>query len=190
MPMWTRHKVALFPDRAAVCGVSLLPPTVAQVRLLEHVESPLMTGGTATAGDLALLVILCWLPAGVGRWLLRHGRLLAAAVAWVGWRARRSDWRQEVFVAQSWLDSCMWIPARIVSEKEQGGAPPYPLASPYTARIIWHLCERFTERRVLAMSIVEASLYMLARAEAEGNQFETLDDFRRIGIEESEAYDG
>lgn len=190
MPMWTRHKVALFPDRAAVCGVSLLPPTVAQVRLLEHVDSPLMVGGTATSGDLALLVLICRLPAGVGRWLLRHGRLLACAVAWVGWRARKSDWRAEAFAAQAWLDSCMWLPARIVSEREQAAAPGYPLASPYTARIVWHLCERFDERRVLAMSIVEATVYMLARAEANGNQFETLEDFRQIGIEETEAYDG
>ena len=190
--MWTAHKIALFPAPVRVYGVRLMPPTLGQFMTLEHLESPYVNAGIAMPDDLILAVLVCAVPYWVGVRIIRSKRLCRWACRFIAWRARRVKWQAESRTFARWLHECTWQPERIVAEDEKAG---WPACAPYAYRVAYSLMDRFTERELMRMPMPKVGLYMLAKAEAAGNQFGTLAEWKRVpnplggvGLPEGYAY--
>jgi hypothetical protein len=185
--MWTLHKAALFPSVKRICGVPLNPPTVGHYAILETMESPFLYGGTALSGDLIGCVVLLSMNHARASRLIRHP-ILFGFLQWVfAWRMRRKGLTFEGESARlsRWISECTWFPERFV---EPGTPPSFPSASPHAIRLLWILTEHFTEKEVLAMSIIKAHALALARAESNGNQYETKQEYFAQGLPEGYAY--
>ena len=77
------------------------------------------------------------------------------------------------------------MPERFKEQGEKSGNNP---CTPYSYRLAYMLLDRFTEREILRMPLPKAHLYVLARAESGGSQFETLDEYQANGLPEGYAY--
>jgi len=185
--MWTAHKIALFPAPVRFCGVTVLPVTVGQFRILEHLESPYTCGGLAMPSDLTAAVVICSLPGRVGEWCVRRvwPFKVLQGIASLKARLARVDWKAESVRFGRWMKECSWMPERFKEENEKAGFTP---SCPYSYRVAYMLMDRFTERQILGMPMPKAHLYALARAESQGAQFETLDEYRANGLPEGYAY--
>jgi hypothetical protein len=81
--MWTAHKIALFPQPERICGLDLMPPTVGQYQILEHLESPYTCGGLPSLDELAGAAIVCRLPAALSLWCIRRRWPFALLIWWL-----------------------------------------------------------------------------------------------------------
>lgn len=185
--MWTLHKAALFPSRVRVCGVLLDPPTVGHYALLEAMESPFLFGGQVGVGDLLGTVILFSVSPARAAWLVSHPIIFGLRQRALAWRMRRLRlwFKDEVKKAERWIGECIWTPDRFETE---GESKPYPSAVPHGIKLLWILTEHYSEKEVLNMSIIKAQCLALARAEMNGNQYETLAEYRQQMLPEDYAY--
>jgi len=183
--LWTAHKIALFPAPVEIGKHRLMPLTLGQFLVLEHLESPYVSGGVALPHDLATALLVCSLPWRLAAWVIRRRRLFSL-VLWLTFRRMwRMDWQAESVRFGRWVHECTWMPERFREEGEKSGFPP---CSPYAYRLAYMLMDRFTEREIMAMPMPKAHLYALARAESQGAQFERLDEYRANGLPEGYAY--
>jgi hypothetical protein len=109
--MWTAHKIGLFPSPVRVCGFTLMPPTVGQYQILEHLESPYLGGGRALASELYTAVLICWAPRWLGLFLVRHPKCLGTCIYFMaaGWAGLL-----HVVAQPRWLRPISrWLEARV-----------------------------------------------------------------------------
>jgi hypothetical protein len=185
--MWSIHKAALFPSVVRICGTPLNPPTVGHYAILEMMESPFLYSGKASIGDLCGTVALLKCDHVKAAWLVKNPARWGWRQWLVGRRMRRArlDLAEECQRLARWLGECVWFPERF---KEPTDKPPFPSAVPHSVKLLWILTEHYTEREVMSMSIIKAHALSLARAEMNGNQYETEKEYRELGIPEEYAY--
>ena len=185
--MWTAQKIALFPTPVKVCGVTLLPPSVGALRVLEHLESPFVSGGQITAPDVYGAVAVCAWSYRRAVWSITKRAPFAWAIYRIGKRVRklRLAWQDEAEKLRRFIHECCWVPERF---KEEGEPQKGPNGVPASYRIVDCLLGKFTEREILNMPMPKANLYILAGSANKGSEFEALEQYIANGLPEAFAY--
>lgn len=209
--MWTAHKIGLFPAPVKVCGMTLMPPTVGQYQILEHLESPYLGGEPALVTELYTAVLICRAPRWLGLFLVRHPLLLGTclyfmATGWAGllfitrspkWiqpllravavrlQRGRPEWTEEHKTFHRWMQECTWLPEPF---RDEGEKRPGASGIPSSYRMQDGLLGKFTLRQILAMPMPEANLRLLAQSANASRRYETPEEYAQMGYPEGYAY--
>jgi hypothetical protein len=185
--IWTMHRAALFPSPVTIAGVRLWPPTVRQWSLLEAIACPYATGGGVGPGDVATVVLICWLPYWIGRRAIRHRWFLRTAAYLLGRRARDTAWEDLHEELHNWLGQCLWQPDRFPREGEKAGLG-FPVSTPFSVRLALRCAQRMPLREAWRLSLPMAQLYSVALSENEGGEYITMSEYQELGLPEAVQY--
>jgi hypothetical protein len=188
-----------------------MPPTVGQYQILEHLESPYLGGGRALASELYTAVLICWAPRWLGLFLVRHPKCLGTCIYFMaaGWAGllhvvaqprwlrpisrwlearvgrRRVEWVDEHQRFFRWMQECTWVPEPF---RDENDPKPEAAGIPTSYRMQDGLIGKFTLREVLAMSMPEANLRLLAASANSGRKYETPEEYAKNAYPEGFAY--